>query len=50
MDQNPDFNYEQVDKLFPIQKELTEERNKRVIMQLLDLEVMVTLILKGGNL
>jgi hypothetical protein len=33
--QNPDFNYEQVNQLYPIKKVFDEKMNKRVIMKLL---------------
>jgi hypothetical protein len=36
--QNPDFDYEQVNQLYPIKREFDETMDERVIMQLLDLE------------
>jgi hypothetical protein len=48
--QNPDFDYQQVNQLYPIKRVFDETMNERVIMQFLDLEAMVRLISKRGNL
>jgi hypothetical protein len=50
MESKSSFNHEYVNQLFPIQEVFNQELNERVIMQLLDLEAMVELIYKRGNL
>jgi hypothetical protein len=48
--QNPPFEYHTVNQLYPIREVFNQELNERVIMQLHDLEAMVALISKRGNL
>jgi hypothetical protein len=47
--QNPPFEYDNVNQLYPIKEVFNQELNERFIMQLLDLEAMVALITKRGN-
>jgi hypothetical protein len=42
--QNPDFDYDNVNQLFPIKEVFNQELNERVIMQLLGIEAMIALI------
>jgi hypothetical protein len=46
---SPNFDYEQIDQLFPIHQVFTHQKNERIIIQQFDLEAMVRLIFKIGN-
>jgi hypothetical protein len=48
--QNPPFEYDIVNQLYPMREVFNQELNEAVIMQLLDLDAMVDLISKRGNL
>jgi hypothetical protein len=48
--QNPPFEFDYVNQLYPNKEVFNQGLNQRVIMQLLDLEAMVALISKRGNL
>jgi hypothetical protein len=48
--QNPPFEYDNNNQLYPIRDVFNQELKERVIMQLLDLEALVALISKRGNL
>jgi hypothetical protein len=48
--QNPPLEYDNVNQLYHIKEVFNQELNERVIMQLPDLEAMVALISKRGNL
>jgi hypothetical protein len=48
--QNPPFEYDTVNQLYPIREVFNQELNETVIMQLLNLEAMVAHISKRGNL
>jgi hypothetical protein len=50
MEPSPPFEYDNVNQLYPIKEVFNQELKERVIMQLLDLETMIALISKRGNL